>query len=53
MAILITGKDFRRKQIIEDRHTLHNNKRINPLARHIDLKCVCTKQQSQNIWSKN
>lgn len=53
VAILISEKDFRRKQIIEDRQALHNNKRINPLVRHFDLKCVCTRQQSQNAWTKN
>ena len=34
MAILISEKDFRAKQIIGNRQTLHNDKRINPLVRY-------------------
>lgn len=48
VATLISEKDFRTKQIIGDRQTLHNDKRISPLVRYNNPKCVYTKQQSQN-----
>lgn len=48
LAVLASEKDLRAKHIMGDRQILYNDKRINPLGRHNDPKCVHTKQQSQN-----
>lgn len=41
--------DFRAQKISRDRETLDIEKRMDPLRRCGDPKCVCTKQKSHKI----
>lgn len=50
MAILTSDKvDFKAKITTRDKECYNNDKKINPLGRHNDLKYVLTKKQRLKI----